>query len=312
MSIELDQVECFLAERCEAGRVERVGAGAWSTAFSFEHEGWRKVIRFGRYAEDFRKDERAAVLYASLLPVPRVLEIGEAFDGYAYAVSEWAEGGAIDRLPEPELREALPSLLNTLEALHTAPPPAEAGFGWWSSLGRAPHASWRDALLGIVEDEESPRLAGWRTFLRRNAEGSRVFDRAAGRLADLAGACPEGVRHLIHSDLTAGNVLVVDGAVSAVLDWGNSLVGDFLYDVAWLLFWSPWHPGLDPERVLAEVRRRDDGTGADRVNLDERLLACQLHIALDSMAYNAFCRDESNLLGTMRRLLPLLDSPRSA
>jgi hypothetical protein len=50
------------------------------------------VIRFGRHVEDFRKDERAAALYAPGIPVPRVLEIGEAFDGYAYAVSEWAAG----------------------------------------------------------------------------------------------------------------------------------------------------------------------------------------------------------------------------
>ena len=309
MTIDLAQARQFLVERFSAERVTPVGAGAWSTAFLFEYDGQPRVARFGRHVEDFRKDGRAATLYRLRIPVPRVLEIGEAFDGWFYAISEWASGEVIDGLPEPNLRVALPSLLDTLDALRAAPPPTETGFGWWSSRGRATHDTWRGALLGIVEDPESSRLAGWRAFLRANAEWSRIFDDAAARLARLADACPDGVRQPIHGDLTAGNVLIVDGAVSAVLDWGNSLVGDSLYDVAWLVFWSPWHPGLDPDLVVFETRRRCAETGIDLENFDERLRCCQLHIALDSMAYNAFRRDEMNLGGTIERLRPLLDAP---
>lgn len=136
-------------------------------------------------------------------------------------------------------------------------------------------------------------------------------NRAGGRhwQRSLADACPDGVRHVIHGDSTAGNLLVVDGAVSAVLDWGNSLVGDPLYDLAWLVFWSPWHPGLDVDVIVSEVRRRCTETGVDVENFDERLRCCQLHIALDSMAYKAFRRDDMNLNGTIDRLLPLLDAP---
>ena len=309
MTIHLDRVRQFLTERYSPEQVARAGAGEWSTAFTFKHDDRLLVARFGRHIEDFRKDKRAAALYGLRIPVPRVLEIGEAFDGNVYAISEWANGEVIDGLPEPHLRAALPSLLDTLDALRVAPPPTASGFGWWSSQGRATHDTWRDALLGIVEDEENSRLAGWRVFLRANAEWSRIFDGAADRLAGLADACPDGVRHLVHGDLTAGNLLVVDGAVSAVLDWGNSLVGDLLYDVAWLVFWSPWHPGLDVDFIVSEARRRCTETGVDVENFDERLRCCQLHIALDSMAYNAFRRNDMNLSGTIDRLLPLLDAP---
>ena len=309
MTIHLDRVRRFLSERYSPEQVAPAGAGVWSTAFAFEHDGQLLVARFGRHVEDYRKDERVATLYGRRIPVPRVLEIGEAFDGYLYAISEWASGELIDGLPASHLRAALPSLLDTLDALRAAPPPNETGFGWWPSQGRATHDTWRDALLGIVEGQEHSRLAGWRAFLRANAEWSRIFDDAAARLAGLADACPDGVRHPIHSDLTAGNVLIVDGTVSAVLDWGNSLVGDSLYDVAWLVFWSPWHPGLDSDFVVSETRRRCTETGVDVENFDERLRCCQLHIALDSMAYNAFRRDDMNLRATIQRLLPLLDAP---
>lgn len=309
MTIHLDRVRQFLTERYSPEQVARAGAGVWSTAFTFEHDGQLLIARFGRHIEDFRKDKRAAALYGLRIPVPRVLEIGEAFDGHVYAISEWANGEVIDGLPEPHLRAALPSLLDTLDALRAAPPPTAAGFGWWSSRGRATHDTWRDALLGIVEDEENSRLAGWRVFLRANAEWSRIFDDAAARIATLADACPDGVRHVVHGDLTAGNVLVVDGAVSAVFDWGNSLVGDPLYDVAWLVFWSPWHPGLDVDFIVSEARRRCTETGVDVEHFDERLRCYQLHIALDSMAYNAFRRNDMNLSGTIKRLLPLLGAP---
>jgi thiamine kinase-like enzyme len=40
--------------------------------------------------------------------------------------------------------------------------------------------------------------------------------------------------HLVHSDLLHYNVLVAADRVTAVLDWGSSLYGDFLFDLAWL------------------------------------------------------------------------------
>ena len=67
-----------------------------------------------------------------------------------------------------------------------------------------------------------------------------------------------------------------------------------------------------PEQVAragSEVRHRCTETGVDVENFDERLRCCQLHIALDSMAYKAFRRDGMNLNGTIDRLLPLLDAP---
>lgn len=56
------------------------------------------------------------------------------------------------------------------------------------------------------------------------------------RLRELAQALP-GERHTIHGDLLNRNVLVADLKITAVIDKGNALYGDWLYDVAWLIFW---------------------------------------------------------------------------
>jgi hygromycin-B 4-O-kinase len=106
----------------------------------------------------------------------------------------------------------------------------------------------------------------------------------------------------VHGDLLAGNVLVSPrNRVGAVLDWGNSLAGDPLYDLAWLMFWAPWHPGIDPVRVRRAARSRFGAAG-----LEERLLCYQLHIALDGMQYQAFAGRTDDLAATAGHASSLL------
>ena len=49
------------------------------------------MIRFGKYVDDFRKDQLAYAYTAPGLPIPQVVDIGTAFDGY-YAISTRAYG----------------------------------------------------------------------------------------------------------------------------------------------------------------------------------------------------------------------------
>ena len=117
MPIGTDEVERFLARRGGGARnVAPVGAGEWSRAFRFDADGSPRVIRFGAHPEDFRKDEAASTGYGALAPIPRVFEIGEAAEHGHFAISEWAPGLALDRLPAADLRAALPALLDVLDA----------------------------------------------------------------------------------------------------------------------------------------------------------------------------------------------------
>jgi hygromycin-B 4-O-kinase len=59
-----------------------LGAGEWSRAYTFVLDGREAVIRFGDHVEDFCKDQVMAMHCCAALPVPEVLEIGAAGDGY--------------------------------------------------------------------------------------------------------------------------------------------------------------------------------------------------------------------------------------
>ena len=91
--------------------------------------------------------------------------------------------------------------------------------------------------------------------------------------------------------------------VSAIFDWGNSLVGDWLCDVAWLAFFAPWHPGLRALDVVREARERGGAAGLDLAGFDERLQACWLHIGLDGQRYSASIGSWADLESTARRTL---------
>lgn len=128
------------------------------------------------------------------------------------------------------------------------------------------------------------------------------FDRAFTRLGELAAIVPEP-RSLVHADLLNGNVLVSGSTMSAVLDWGNALFGDFLYDVAWLHFWSPWYPQWAGIDFVAEAERHFATHGVDVPRFETRLTACLIHIGLDGQAYSAFKERWSAVEATARRTL---------
>ena len=114
-----------------------------------------------------------------------------------------------------------------------------------------------------------------------------MLRRGYARLRALAQGLPGG-RHIIHGDLLNRNVLVADSKITAVIDWGNALYGDWLYDAAWLIFWWPWFPRWRGIDITAELKRHWEHNGGLPPDLRRRLHACLLHIGLDAMAYNAY------------------------
>ena len=287
--------------------VQRVGHGEWSRAFYF---GWPKhgefVVRFSALDEDFLKDRLAMRFASPRLPIPRLVEMGPAFDGF-YAISERAYGEFIENRDEAAMQRLLPSLFASLDACREADVSSSSGFGLWRGDGTAPHATWRDALLSVAIDAPSNRTFGWRARLRESDTGQHAFDAAYERLALLVDACPNQ-RHLVHSDLLYFNVLVQDDRISAVLDWGSSMYGDFLWDLAWFTFWQPWYRPWSAVDFRRAAREHYAAIGLDVANFEERLHCYELAIGLDGLAYQAFAGHWDNLAWTARRLLGLLGS----
>ncbi len=303
MTVNLAHAETFLAKRfgSDCGDIKTIDRGLWSKAFAFRRPGGHYVVRFGAHHEDFAKDRLVAQHAGPALPIPRVVELGQAFGGY-YAISERIYGSYIDDLDEAQMRAVLPSLLAALDSARLADLSETTGYGSWGDDGMAPYPSWSAALLDVASDRPADRTHGWRQRLAASTVGCGLFEEAYGCLRALAGDIPQ-VRHLIHSDLLHYNVLVEGSRVSGVLDWGCAMYGDFLYDLAWLCFWQPWYPAWRRIDFRAEALRHYAGVGFEVPHFEDRLRCCQIHIGLAGQAYMAYAGNWSDLRDTARHTL---------
>jgi hygromycin-B 4-O-kinase len=292
-----ERVLNFLAERYGGGvdQVETLGGGDWSRAFGFRLQDRNLVVRFGVWREDFEKDRLAASFAGPDLPVPQVLEIGDAFDG-VYAISERHFGLFLEELDAEQWRKGLPAVMGALDAMRTLP--VAAGI-----RGQ----TWGEWLNDLLVDEPGRRVHGWRRKLAESADLDDLFVTGRRTLEALLPMCPD-LSHVLHLDLLNRNVLVVDDAsrLESVFDWGCLAYGDFVYEVACLCFWGPWFPGLAATDVRAAALAHYRSVGLAVENFDERLRCYQIHIGLHHLAYASFRDRPADLVavaGGLRNLL---------
>lgn len=307
---DVEAAAAFLTERFGPGvrGVTHLGGGDWSRAFAFDVDDRRLVARFGQHREDYERDRRAMAFSGPDLPVPAVVEIGEALGGH-YAISERYDGLFLDELDADQWRTVTPALIRTLDALRELPTPGGGALDWSGDDGE-PGGSWRGWLLATIQDSGTGRTGGWRSRLREFPDSEAAFVSGERALREMVGVCPE-IRHVLHRDLLNRNVLVADdgSSLSAVFDWGCSVAGDFVYEVAWFTFWSFWHPGLAAIDFRGAVLDHYDMIGLDVPDFDERLRCYEMQIALEHIAYAVFSHRDDYLTGITRRTIELLESP---
>ena len=303
--VDIKRARAFLANYAgiAISEVAQIGEGAWSRCFGFRRDDQELAIRFGNYVSDFHKDQLAYTYTTPDLPIPQVLDIGPAFDGY-YAISTRVHGVPLESLDETRWLAIVPAVVVVLEALRTADLSATSGFGGWGTDGNALQSSWSSRLLSVGDDTPNQRGHGWREQLAVSPHAETTFAWGFDLLKDVVDdAVP---RCLLHCDLTNRNVLVNEDKISGVFDWGCSVYGDHLYDLAPFEFWAPWFPQLDMQYLRSELERRWVEIGYVPENQQARLLACHLHIGLEHIAYHAHREDWTAVSAVVKRIRTLV------
>lgn len=304
--VEQSAVAEFLKEHLpgiDPATIQPVGHGEWSTAF---YVGQDFVVRFSATDEDFRKDRWVMAHAPSGLSVPKLLEIGQAFGGY-YAISQRAAGEYIEERDAAAMRRLLPSLFDTFDALRAVDLSETTGFGLWHDDGSAPHPTWSAFLQAVRSGPPSSRTNGWQERLARFPDAHAVFEQGFSAMEKLIPFCPDQ-RYLVHSDLLYFNVLVTGDRINCVLDWGSSIYGDFLWDLAWFTFWQPWYTAWASVDIRGAALRHFADRGVELPDFDERIRCYELAIGLDGMAYQAYAGYTEPLGWTTRRVRALAEA----
>lgn len=306
MKYTKESVQEFLQTiyRGEISKVNTASGGDWSQAFFFEVGGQSKVIRFSQADEDFLKDKFAHRFNSPNLPILEIEAIGKAFDGY-YAISSKIEGEMVDHLPNDRIKQLVPPILSLFNALRTADLSGTTGYGGWNAAGMGTSHSWREFLAIANQFDPSSRV-DWRAGLSNRPGTRALFDSVYQEMTSLLKYCPEE-RHLIHNDLLHFNLITKRNQVVGVIDWGCSLYGDFLYDLAMFDLWQFYYPSMEGVDWKGEAENYFNDLAVDTENFAERLKCYQCHLALDAIKYTVFKNNEQDLALITGRIKAIID-----
>ncbi len=291
--INKDLVLTFLNENFDASitDIEFIAGGESSQAFSFQSEKGDFVIRINGDKNSFEKDEYAFNTFASeKIPIPKIIRIGQINEKYYFAISTTAEGKIINELSEEEYQETFPDLLRVLDAIHAIDITEYPGYGKWNLNGIGKFQSWRDCVLSINEYPVKDNLFEV-SFLERD-----VWDKIYTQIQGLVKFCPKE-RWLVHGDYGHNNALSDGRKITGVLDWAESVYGDFVYDIAWLSFWNSKEHA---KQIDAHYSQKEIP------NFAERLLCYKLCIGLGSLSFFAYSQQKNKYDSTKIRILNLL------
>jgi len=206
--------------------VRPVEQDGWdNTTFRLGEEMSVRLPSAAPYASQVEKEHRWLPRLAPLLPlpIPTPLAKGVPTDDYPFpwSVYRWIEGepATVGRIDDTnEFATALADFLAALYRIGPAggPPPG-------------PHNFFRGGPLTVYDAETRRAISALDGEIDAGAVGA-VWD------ASLATAW-HGPPVPFHGDVAAGNLLVRDGRLSAVIDFGTSGVGDPSCDlaIAWTL-----------------------------------------------------------------------------
>ncbi len=259
------------------------------------------IVRFNApMLLNYEKDAYVYENFASeAIPIPRVLHIGRLGDVH-FAISEKAPGRNLLEIPRAEYLALIPELIRILDAIHRVPLEERPGHGVFDGNGVGLWPSWRSHLECVNAEEPPGDFYGkWYSLFETSFLERNFFERLYDRMELLMHACPEE-RYLVHGGCGLGNILTANGKITAVLDWMEARYGDFLFDVAWLDFWSP------EDRGRERFEEHYSHVGRAVPHYRERILCYQCYGALDGLRFLAKKGDRSGYDYVKQRILTLL------
>ncbi|MGO4620201.1 aminoglycoside phosphotransferase family protein [Ensifer sp. 2YAB10] len=207
--------------------VRPIEPGGWDNrTFMLGEEMTVRLPSAEHYVLQVEKEHRWLPRLAPQLPLPIPVPLAKGVPGegfpWAWSVCRWLPGETLAKHRVADLREGAKDLTRFLRALRQA-----------------------DAAGGPLPGDHNFHRGGPPAFYHEQTRQAltlldgQVDTAAAGEVWDAALAQPfEGAPVWFHGDIAWGNLLVENGRLSAVIDFGTSGVGDPACDlaIAWTFF----------------------------------------------------------------------------
>ncbi|MCM2389274.1 aminoglycoside phosphotransferase family protein [Streptomyces albipurpureus] len=214
-----------------------------------------RLPRYARWVGQVEREHRWLPRLAPLLPFPssEPLAKGEPGEGYPFpwSVYRWLEGERATADGLADATRAATELAAYIKALQWIDATGGPGPQWSNAYRGVPLGDERDSIA--TQARVLPKIAGLGDSGLLDVDGVVAVWEAA-----LAAPAWQGEPVWFHGDLAPGNLLMTDGQLSGVIDFGTLGVGDPAVDLlpAWLF--------LPPEvrGVFRDAMEVDDATWA--------------------------------------------------
>lgn len=276
-------------------KVESLSGGEESKAFVFDFKDSKYVLRVTWHGVlGYQKDKIAYENFSSRkLLIPEIIDVGDVNSDISFAISRRARGKTLNNFSNDEIDRLVKEIVRAVSFLHNVATPG-TGYGGWGTNKEGKFSSWREYLehcLDQDEEEVSDKFFYDKDFHEQLNE----------ELRSLIDLCPEE-RVVLHNDLGALNMLSDGNGLTALIDWGDSMYGDPLKDVACLSFWFNKH------NFSRAFRDHYEEEGKIPENFDERIKCYMLLIGYGSLWFYAYSDQEESYKNCLGRLRDILDS----
>lgn len=261
----------------DASALVYLSQGWFSQAYAFSAGGSEYILRLNEWEVDFKKDAFAAQhLDAPDLPVPPILNTGRFDRRFFYAIAPRCPGKGIDAWDLETKRRLVPALFAALDALRRVDASSCAGWGLMDGEFKGMFPSWRAYLHAVYNQKFSYELEELAdTFFEPDLYWATVA--AMERLFPFLP--PQ--KWLIHGDFGGHNIISDGERLTGVLDWAEARLGDYLFDLANLEYWSE---GIPYRELWREHAARQ---GLEEPYFEERMRCYNLYSAACDLRLSA-------------------------
>jgi len=268
-------------------KLEEVKGGNLKAVYFFNYDHKDYVIKFSIEDTEFKKE---SYLYKILndkdVPMARIVKVGQ-YKNYFYSISTKITGEALISLNEKQAYEALPSLISNISKVHFADVSRTKGYGWLNEKGNGIYNSWSEYLHGFFQKEQIGFWKDWYELFETSFLDNKIFNELYNEMLRLSNYC-EGRRHIVHGDFHFGNVISNENIITGIIDWGNVMYGDFIFDVATM------HMQFPKYNIVEVFKEHYKDNNILIPSFRERFLCCSLCKGLDALRFFAKLGDRGS------------------
>jgi len=254
-------------------KVEPIGNGVTSKAYSFKIKNLEYVFRIAESQNGYKKEESLFKLITYFdKTAPRIYKVGQIGKKF-FSISKRCKGVMADKIDFNNPDKLMLNFVKKVYSYHTLSLKNTAGYGNINLDGIGLNNNWGEYIL----EQKQFVSEYW---------DKDYFDFCRSKIQTIIKKLPN-TRSLIHGDLGFNNVLVDKNKITGIIDWNDAKFGDFVYDIAYVSFWSK---RTDYSKLFYEYYKTQGGL--DLNNFRTRMGCYSIHIGLNLLNFFAKINDK--------------------